>query len=37
MPSGVPLLLMDTTSMYDEIYHGVNTIYAHLKPKKIAC
>jgi glycosyltransferase involved in cell wall biosynthesis len=35
MSSGVPLLVMDATSMYDEMDNGVNATYAHLRPKKL--
>lgn len=35
MSSGVPLLVMDATSMYDEMDNGVNATYEHLRPKKL--
>lgn len=35
MSSGVPLLVMDATSMYDEMDNGVNATYKHLRPKKL--
>lgn len=35
MSSGVPLLVMDATSMYDEISNGVTATYAYLRPKKL--
>lgn len=35
MSSGVPLLVMDATSMYDEMDNGVNATYMHLKPNKL--
>jgi len=35
MSSGVPLLVMDATSMYDEMDNGVNATYNHLRPKKL--
>jgi hypothetical protein len=35
MSSGVPLLVMDATSMYDEMNNGVNATYEHLRPKKL--
>ena len=36
MSSGVSLLVMDATTMYDEMDNGVNATYAHLRPKKLA-
>jgi hypothetical protein len=35
MSSGVPLLVMDATSMYDETDNGVTYTYEHLRPKKL--
>jgi glycosyltransferase involved in cell wall biosynthesis len=35
MSCGVPLLVMDATSMYDEMDDGINPSYAHLKPKNL--
>lgn len=35
MSCGVPLLVMDATSMYDEMDDGVRSTYAHLKPKRL--
>jgi hypothetical protein len=35
MSSSVPLLVMDATSMYDEMSNGVNSTYQHLRPKKL--
>jgi len=35
MSSGVPLLVMDATSMYDEMDNGVNATYEYLRPKKL--
>ena len=35
MSSGVPLLVMDATSMYNEMDNGVNVIYEYLRPKKL--
>lgn len=35
MSSDVPLLVMDATSMYDEMDNGVNATYEYLKPKKL--
>lgn len=34
MACNVPLVVLDATSMYDES-DGINSIYAHLKPKKL--
>jgi hypothetical protein len=35
MSSGVPLLVMDAISMYDEMDNGINATYEHLKPRKL--
>ena len=35
MSTGVPLLVMDATSMYDEMDNGVNATYEYLRPKKL--
>lgn len=35
MSSGVPLLVMDATSMYDETNDGITPIYQNLKPKNL--
>jgi hypothetical protein len=35
MSSGVPLLVMDAKSMYDEMDNGVTATYEHLRPKKL--
>jgi len=35
MSSGVPLLVMDATSMYDEMDNGVTATYEYLRPKKL--
>jgi len=35
MSSGVPLLVMDATSMYDEMDNGVTVTYEYLRPKKL--
>jgi FkbM family methyltransferase len=35
MSSGVPLLVMDAASMYDEMDNGVNATYEHLRPNKL--
>ena len=35
MSSGVPLLVMDATSMYNEMDNGVNATYEYLRPKKL--
>jgi hypothetical protein len=35
MSSGVPLLVMDATSMYDEMDNGVNATYEYLRPKNL--
>lgn len=35
MSSGVPLLVMDATSMYDEMDNGFTSTYDYLKPKKL--
>jgi glycosyltransferase involved in cell wall biosynthesis len=35
MSSGVPLLVMDATSMYDETNNGADSTYNYLKPKKL--
>lgn len=35
MSSGVPLLVMDATSMYDETNDGITSTYEYLKPNKL--
>jgi len=35
MSSGVPLLVMDAQSMYDEMDNGVTATYEYLRPKKL--
>lgn len=35
MSSGVPLLVMDATSMYDEMDNGLVATYDYLRPKKL--
>ncbi len=35
MSSGIPLLVVDATSMYDETNDGVNSIYEQYRPKKL--
>jgi glycosyltransferase involved in cell wall biosynthesis len=35
MSSGVPLLVMDVQSMYDEMNNGIMATYNYLKPKKL--
>jgi hypothetical protein len=35
MSCNVPLLVMDATSMYDEMDDGINETYKHLRPKKL--
>lgn len=35
MSSGVPLLVMDVTSMYDETNDGINPLYEYLRSKKL--
>ena len=36
MSSGVPLLVMDAQSMYDEMDNGITAAYEYLRPKKLA-
>jgi glycosyltransferase involved in cell wall biosynthesis len=36
MSSGVPLLVVDATSMYDETNDGVNSTYEKYRPKKLS-
>jgi hypothetical protein len=35
MSAGIPLLVVDATSMYDETNDGINSIYEYLRPKKL--
>ena len=35
MSTGIPLLVMDATSMYDETYDGIYSTYEYLRPKKL--
>ena len=35
MSSGVPLLVMDAQSMYDEMDDGLTATYEYLRPKKL--
>jgi glycosyltransferase involved in cell wall biosynthesis len=37
MAVNIPLLVMDTTSMYDEMSDGINSSYQYLYPKKLLC
>jgi hypothetical protein len=35
MSCNIPLLILDATTMYDEMPDGINSTYNHLKPKKL--
>jgi hypothetical protein len=35
MSCGIPLLVFDSTTMYDEMNDGINSTYEYLKPKKL--
>ena len=37
MSCNVPLLVIDATSMYDEMADGHNSSYDHMKPLKLKC